>query len=117
MVLDDQRLSRSARGRITKADRIAYSMVSFWEIALKISRKDFDLDLPQSWDQELLAELRTLGALRVDIEPVHCRHLQNLPWHHKDPFDRMLIAQAAIEHLTVLTADVRFRDYGIRVVW
>jgi PIN domain nuclease of toxin-antitoxin system len=117
MVLDDPRLSRRARGEIEKATRLIYSIVSFWEIALKLSKGGFDIALPDGWHDELVGELREIGAVRLEIQPGHCRRLQDLPWHHRDPFDRMLIAQAQIEELSILTADRRFKRYDVKVIW
>ncbi len=119
MVLDDPRLSRRARSEIEKAEGLAYSIASFWEIALKLSipRYQKKLALPEAWHQDLLGEMRAIGAERLEIQPQHCRHLQDLPWHHKDPFDRMLIAQAQVERLPILSADRRFKKYGIKIVW
>ena len=117
MVLDDPRLSRRARSEIEKADRLVYSAASFWEIALKLSKGGFDIALPDRWHQELVAELRRIGSVRVEIQPDHCRRLQDLPWHHNDPFDRMLIAQAQAEEVAILTADRRFKKYGVKVLW
>lgn len=117
MVVEDERLAPTARSEIERADRVAYSVVSFWEIALKMSRHGFEFELPSFWDRHLTDEMRTIGALRINLEPEHCRQVQLLPWHHKDPFDRMLVAQALVERLPVLTADRRFQKYGIRAVW
>ena len=117
MATGDARLSANARRRIGMAEGLTFSVVSFWEIALKLSRGGFDFALPASWDQELLAELRRIDAKHLGIMPEHCRRLQDLPWHHKDPFDRMLIAQAQVERLAILTSDKSFRDYDVRVVW
>lgn len=117
MVLDHPRLSKGARTQIGRITRLVYSAATFWEIGLKLSRGGFDFELPHAWHDELIRELRGIGVGRLEIEPGHCRQLQDLPWHHKDPFDRMLIAQAQIEDLSILTADPRFRQYDIKVVW
>jgi len=65
----------------------------------------------------LIAELREIGSVRLEIQPAHCRRLQDLPLHHNDPFDRMLIAQADAESLAVITVDRRFKKYRVKVVW
>ncbi len=84
---------------------------------MKLSRSGFDFHLPPAWHRELTNELREIGLFRIDIQPAHCRRLQDLPWHHKDPFDRMLLAQAQVEDLAILTLDERFKSYGVQVVW
>jgi PIN domain nuclease of toxin-antitoxin system len=116
-VMADPRLTTKVRAQIEKVERLAWSMVSLWEIALKLSRPGFDFALPGAWHQELTRELREMGAVRVEITAEHCRRLQDLPWHHKDPFDRMLIAQAQVEGLTILSADRRFKKYDVKVLW
>jgi PIN domain nuclease of toxin-antitoxin system len=117
MVMEDSRLSKKARKQIEEAKRLTYSIVSFWEIALKLSRSGFDFGLPSSWHRDLNDEMRRIGCVRLGIEAEHCRHLQDLPWYHKDPFDRMLIAQAQVEQLSIMTADPRFKQYDVKVVW
>ena len=117
MVLDHPRLSKRARTQIERITRLVYSAASFWEIGLKLSRGGFDFELPDAWHDELIRELRRIGVSRLEIEPAHCRRLQDLPWHHKDPFDRMLVAQAQVEGLTILTADRRFKSYDVTVAW
>lgn len=117
MVLDDARLSRKARFQIESSNRVAYSIASFWEIGLKLSRGGFEFELPLAWHEEMTTELREIGLSQIEIKPTHCRRLQDLPWHHKDPFDRMLLAQAQVEELAILTADTRFKSYGVRIVW
>jgi PIN domain nuclease of toxin-antitoxin system len=117
MVLDDPRLPKKTRTRIEKISRLVYSAASFWEIGLKLSRGGFDFQFPYAWHDELVRELQEIGVSRLEIEPKHCRRLQELPWHHKDPLDRMLIAQAQVEDLTILTADRRFKNYDVKVVW
>ncbi len=117
MVLGDARMPRRVQNRINETEGLAYSVVSFWEIALKLSRGGFDFELPSTWDQELTRELREIRVQRIGLEVAHCRQLQELPWHHKDPFDRMLIAQAQVESLALFTADPRFREYDLVVAW
>lgn len=117
MVMADPRLSRNARMQIEKVERLAYSVVSFWEIALRLSRGGFDFALPVAWHHDLVGELRGINSVRLEIAAAHCRRLQDLPWHHKDPFDRMLIAQAQTEQLSIVTADPQFKEYEVKVVW
>lgn len=116
MVMEDSRLSTSARREIERTEGLTYSIVSLWEIALKLSRRGFDFSLPRTWHRDLIAELRRIGATRLSLEPEHCRRLQDLPWHHKDPFDRMLIAQAQVEKMVILTADPLFSKYEVKTL-
>ncbi len=66
---------------------------------------------------ELLEEYETLGAELLGISPAHVMVAESLPLHHRDPFDRMLIAQAMTESLTLLTVDEQFAQYDVQTVW
>ncbi len=83
------------------------SIAAMWEIAIKISVGK--LSLPDS----IPAALNLIGAEPLSIAPDHILRLQNLPHHHRDPFDRMMIAQALEENLTIVTRDRAFRAYGV----
>jgi PIN domain nuclease of toxin-antitoxin system len=76
-------------------------MASLWEIAQKLNNKGFNFRLPANWHEVLPMELTLLGAERLDITPECLHKLQTLPFHHRDPFDRMIISQA----LTYKAAD------------
>lgn len=82
-------------------------MAALWEIAIKLSLGK--LSLPGS----LLEALDILGATPLDITPAHVVRVQSLAFHHRDPFDRMMIAQALEENLTIVTRDRSFRAYGV----
>jgi PIN domain nuclease of toxin-antitoxin system len=116
IVADDPRLSERARAFfIDPANEPALSIVSAWEIAIKTSIGK--LDLPKKtglWLREHLAENR------IEVHPVELEHasrVAELPFHHKDPFDRLLIAQALCERLPVLGNDDAFDDYGVERIW
>ncbi len=90
---------------------VALSAVSVWEIAIKRSLRK--LEIEDRWARELT-------QLRFDPLPVsaaHAEHVEHLPWHHRDPFDRLLIAQAAVEEMTLVSADRRLAAYGVPVLW
>ncbi len=115
--LGSARLSQSVREALLEADEVFVSMASFWEIAIKAGGRGFhDLDLPADWPEVFATKCHGAGVSILGIDLVHCRQLQQLPWHHRDPFDRMLIAQAMENRLVVATSDGAFRDYGIQVV-
>lgn len=103
--------------RRSHADDVAIhvSVASLWEISIKASsRKDFEFRM--TFDE--FAELcRNSGLRSLDIRPSHLDAVRSLPWHHKDPFDRMLVAQAKVEDLTVVGSDRIFSQYGVPVLW
>jgi PIN domain nuclease of toxin-antitoxin system len=104
---DDTRLSKKARSIIRDADRVYVSCVSIWEAAIKIHLKKLDAlvnDLVESIDNEGLIEL-PLTAKQASM-------VVNLPDYHRDPFDRMLIAQAICEPLRLLTVDEVLKPYS-----
>lgn len=113
----DERLSESARERFERTDRVYYSVVSMWEIGLKLAlrRKDFALD-PQWW-QEIPKALRLQSVEAVAVEPEDCRDVGRLPLHHRDPFDRMLVVQAFRLECPLLSRDLVLDAYGVQRLW
>ncbi len=90
---------------------VAVSAVSVWEIAIKRSLRK--LHIEDGW-------ARALTRLRFDAMPVtaeHAERVTHLPWHHRDPFDRLLIAQASLEDRALVSADARLSAYGVERVW
>ncbi len=90
---------------------VAVSAASVWEIALK--RSLGKLTIADGW-------ARTLTQLGFDPMPVtgiHAEAVERLPWHHRDPFDRLLVAQASVERCALVTADRRLAAYGVDVLW
>ncbi len=107
LLAGDPRLGAQARREVEAAAELVVSAASLWEIAIKVSTGKLAA-LPG-----LPAVLAEAGVRRLGIEDEHLRRLESLPWHHRDPFDRLLIAQAQAEALTVLTADPAFGDYAV----
>ena len=105
----DERLDPSARDAVQSADTLAVSVASLWEIAIKVSLGKLS-PMPGLADA-----VRVLGFARLDIADSHLTVLQRLPFHHRDPFDRLLIGQAMAEALTILTADRAFSAYPVQV--
>lgn len=103
---DDPKLSKQARRFIDEAQEIFVSSVVFWELAIKIGRGELAAD-PDELKRALYANSFTV--LPVSIE--HACASATLPWHHKDPFDRMLVAQAMTEPLRLLTVDRQLAPY------
>jgi PIN domain nuclease of toxin-antitoxin system len=113
---NDPQLSDTARGIIANGQNEVYlSAASAWEIAIKAARGRLILpDTPERYVSQRLARHRFL-ALPVQIS--HALHVAALPWHHADPFDRLLIAQSQLEQLPLITADEDIVRYDVQVIW
>jgi PIN domain nuclease of toxin-antitoxin system len=115
-VLGDAQLSNSAMTLIVDpANQILVSPAFYWEIAIKISIGKYTLT--ESYDAFMQRGVAGNGFLILPIEPRHTAALTTLPFHHRDPFDRLLIAQAAVEQIPPLSADLVFDNYPIRRLW
>lgn len=112
---DPRRLSSQAREMLEDRSVSAFvSMASFWEIAIKSSLGK--LTLTRGVEQ-LEAELGEDGLTLLPIRAVHCGGVVGLPFHHRDPFDRLLVSQALQEGMTVLSGDAVFDAYGVSRRW
>jgi len=115
-LLDDPRLSPNARESIMDADvPICVSPASIWEIAIKISIGKYSLPTPFAafWEEELRAN----EFLLLPITISHTARVTELPFHHRDPFDRLIIAQALEEDISVVSSDNAFDHYGVKRIW
>ena len=110
ILLDDHRLGDRARHRILDAERVYFSVVTPWELG--IERASGKL----SYTVDLSTELAEAGFEVLAIGAEHARVAPDLPTCHHDPFDRMLIAQAQVERLTVVTADAVFGEYEVQTL-
>ena len=111
--LATERLSaRSREHLLAQPDDLRLSVASAWEIAIK--RATGRLQVP---DTLVERSLRTHGLSLLPIELAHCRRVAALPLHHRDPFDRMLVAQALEEGLPLVSADARLDAYGVKRIW
>lgn len=112
---NDRQLSTIARRAIESPENVKFfSVVSFWEIAIKSSLHK--LTLRKSLEQ-IIREVEESDAVILGVSPAQTLVLEQLPFHHRDPFDRMLIAQASAEGLTIVTRDPHFPAYGVPVLW
>ncbi|WAC20955.1 type II toxin-antitoxin system VapC family toxin [Luteolibacter sp. SL250] len=112
----DKRLSRVAREALEDpANRRIVSIATGWEMAIKtgLGKLNPPMPLPHLFP----AELERLGFEILPIKSEHVHRLLDLPLHHRDPFDRMLIAQALSENLTMVGCDVAFNAYGAARIW
>lgn len=115
-VLDDPQLSLTARQFIEdSSNRLYLSPASFWEIAIKISIGKYSLPIPFQTFVE--TQLRSNAISILPIELSHADLITKMPFHHRDPFDRLLISQALAEDLTIITSDALFDLYGVNRCW
>ncbi len=108
MLDDDAKFGPTAREAVLDAESVAVSVATLWEIAIKVSLKKLGA-VPELYDV-----IQTSGLQRLNIADSHLQRLENLPFLHRDPFDRLLIAQAQAEGMAVLTSDESFRQYDVR---
>jgi PIN domain nuclease of toxin-antitoxin system len=114
-VANDAALSVSARSLIESADEVFVSVASAWELAIKVSLGKLSLDAPSA-ETFFEDQMRANGFTYLPIAPAHVFRAAALPVHHRDPFDRLLIAQALIEGLSFVTRE-NFVAYGIATSW
>lgn len=111
----DRRLSRRAREQLTQDDAVlVLSAASVWELAIKSSRGRLTLPAPLA---EYLVEKEREGYRVLPVSGPHAAAVERLPFHHRDPFDRLLAAQALAERMPLVTRDQVFRKYGVNTVW
>lgn len=111
VVIADPRLSAKAREKIENAEQVFVSAASIWEIGIKAQLGKVEADPDQ-----LVAAIGQSGFAELSVRAVHGAAAARLPLHHRDPFDRLLVAQALTEPLFLLTADAALASYGDVVV-
>ena len=113
---DDPRLSAPARAVLEdRGNELLWSVASTWELAIKASIGK--VTFPAPLDNYLPARLRQQGIDVLPIAQPHALRTSALPWHHKDPFDRMLVAQCQVEGIPLLSGDKSIADYSLDLVW
>ena len=111
-------LSGPARSALMDPENDLFiSVASIWELAIKTTKPNQPLILNDPIDIYLAKWLPVYQLTVLPILQLHALELLTLPDHHRDPFDRILIAQARQENMTVVTADGKFADYPITIVW
>ena len=113
---DAPRLTEGARAAIGEPDQVCFvSLASCWEIAIKVSLGK--LTVQSSLERFVAEQMATNGFQPLAITLGHVARVATLPFHHRDPFDRLLVAQAIDKDLTIVSADPVFQKYGVRRVW
>ena len=116
MSLNDPQLSKTAKEELSDTKNELYiSPASYWEIAIKISIGKYKLTEPLAAfvKREIIAN--NLKVLPIDVD--HTAEISTLPFHHKDPFDRMLIAQSMVENFPLVSRDTIFDQYDVIRIW
>lgn len=115
MVAASYRLGPQARAILAdRGNELLLSAVSSWEIAIKYSIGK--LPLPEPVDAYVPSRMSVTGVVSLPVHHSHGLAVARLPRHHRDPFDRLLIAQAAVEGIPVMTSDGAFGDYEVDVI-
>jgi PIN domain nuclease of toxin-antitoxin system len=112
----DHFLTPAAHAAITDPDNdLLLSAATIWEIAIKVGLGKLSLSLPyRDWMERAIADLG-LAVLPITVAVADVQ--ASLPWHHRDPFDRLIVAQALVEGVPVVSSDAIFDQYGIVRVW
>jgi PIN domain nuclease of toxin-antitoxin system len=109
---DDERVSDDVARHLTdETNQVLLSTVVVWEVAIK--RSLGRLDAPTGLAPTLLAA----GAQPLPVTLDHAAAVEILPWHHRDPFDRLLVAQAQTDGLTIVSQDESLVPYGVPLIW
>lgn len=113
---DDPALSEPARSAIANSRNECFlSMASCWELAMKCSLGK--LRLSQPVERFIPDQLSENGFQLLPIEFRHVAKVETLPFHHRDPFDRLLVGQALVEKMTIVSVDAVLAEYGVRCIW
>lgn len=113
--VEPQRVAAKVRQRLSNPTHdLILSVASLWEMAIKFRLGR--LPLPESPSVFVPGRLARQGVLTLDIQGVHVLRTADLPLHHADPVDRLLIAQAQVEDLTIVTADSKLERYEVELV-
>jgi PIN domain nuclease of toxin-antitoxin system len=112
----NQSLTNSARSAIENRTNEKYvSHATAWEVAIKVSLGKLKLHVP--YEDLFSGSILANGFQLLPTDLRHFQKLLSLPFHHRDPFDRLLIAQALEEGMTLVSGDAHFQAYGVPVIW
>lgn len=107
--------TKDQESHLRQQERNFFSAASSWEIAIKYSLGK--LLLPEAPDIFVSPRLIRDGITPLPIEHIHVLHVASLPWHHRDPFDRLLISQAQMHRMPILTVDRQLNAYDVELLW
>src|SRR5207244_4915053 len=109
-------LSAASHAAITDANNdLLLSAAAVWEVAIKVASQKLSLSMPyREWMNKAIADLG-LSVLPITVDYADVQ--AGLPHHHRDPFDRLMIAQATVEKIPIISADAMFERYGVSRIW
>ena len=107
--------SSAARILASRTDELFLSSATAWEIAIKSSTGK--LRLPTPPDAFVPTVMQEMNMIELAVTHKHALTVAALPWHHRDPFDRLLIAQARAENLVIMTSDRAFKQYDVEMIF
>jgi PIN domain nuclease of toxin-antitoxin system len=115
-ILDDPRLSVRADALISDpANQVEVSPASYWEIAIKISIGKYAL--PEPYEVFMPREIAVNDFRVLPIEPKHTAIVSTMAFHHRDPFDRLIVAQSLVESIGIVSSDPALDPYGVTRLW
>jgi len=115
--IDPTRLSRKARKTIRDSENLYFGLCSFWELSIKANKKKHNLPLEARDLTPLLKAVKSNGATELEISSDCFFKSTSLPYHHRDPFDRLIIATAILHRLSIVSSDRDFPKYEVPVIW
>lgn len=113
--IGDKRLSGKAKSHIDSSAAKCISVASLWEMAIKSSLGKLTFNAP--FNEVITDQIQINNYQILAAEKAHIFKIHELPFHHRDPFDRLMIAQAQIEDLPIISADKKFDSYDLKRVW
>ena len=115
-ISENIRFSKNAKkAYLDSKNELFFSAVNYWEIGIKISIGK--LELASDWEKIIDKEMINNGIKWLDLKKEHVQGIINLEFHHRDPFDRLLISQAQYEQLVFMTIDRQIAKYNITTLW
>ena len=118
LIVGNPNLSAAAQVALADpASELFLSVASVWELAIKTSRPNPQLKLTDPLDDYIAKWTAAYQLKLLPIQSAHALHVVGLPDHHRDPFDRILIAQALVEGMTVVSGDNKFAAYPVPILW
>lgn len=100
---------------LNPSNQLFLSVASVWELQIKIKLGKFSFS--DIFENVIIQEQQANNLQILPVELSHALYLENLPLHHKDPFDRLLISQAIVENMTLVSADASFANYQVNLLW